>query len=252
MRASSVARLKDGWLDEHTAWQRRDLSVKPYVYVWADGIHQGRLEDERQSILVLIGATAEEGNGWLHRWRLRERAGLTRFAARSQAAGLDMPPRLAIADGALGFWKAVGEVWPKMPEQRCWVHKTLNVLDKSRSRCRPTLKRTCARSIGRRTARPPKQRSTSSHRNTAPSTAGRSNASNDRDALLAFCDFRAEHWDHLRTTDEMDKRFLCGRGDGCEDRRQFFLLFGRAADHSSVPATIPAPVEQPTTPDRKR
>jgi transposase-like protein len=88
LSASAIGRLKDGWLDEHTAWQRRDLSTKRYVYIWADGIHlQARLEDEKQCILVLIGATPEgrkELVGFT-RWRPRERAGLVRSAARPEA-----------------------------------------------------------------------------------------------------------------------------------------------------------------------
>jgi transposase-like protein len=116
LSASAIGRLKDGWLDEHTAWQKRDLSAKRYVYIWADGIHlQARLEDEKQCILVLIGATPEGR---------KELVGFTDGARESaqdwrdllldlKRRGLDVPPRLIIADGALGFWKAAGEVWPK-------------------------------------------------------------------------------------------------------------------------------------------
>jgi transposase-like protein len=112
LSASAIGRLKDGWLDEHTAWQRRDLSAKRYVYIWADGIHlQARLEDEKQCILVLIGATPEGR---------KELVGFTDGARESaqdwrdllldlKRRGLDVPPRLTIADGALGFWKAAGE-----------------------------------------------------------------------------------------------------------------------------------------------
>jgi putative transposase len=133
LSSSAIGRLKDGWLDEHTAWLRRDLSAKRYVYIWADGIHlQARLEDEKQCILVLIGATPEGR---------KELVGFTDGARESahdwrdllldlKRRGLDVPPRLAIADGALGFWKAAGEVWPKTREQRCWVHKTANVIAK--------------------------------------------------------------------------------------------------------------------------
>jgi len=108
--------LKDGWFDEHAAWQKRDLSAKRYVYIWADGIHlEARLEDEKQCILVLIGATPEGR---------KELVGFTDGARESahdwrdllldlKRRGLDVPPRLVIADGALGFWKAAGEVWPK-------------------------------------------------------------------------------------------------------------------------------------------
>ena len=144
LSASAIGRLKDGWFDEHAAWQKRDLSAKRYVYIWADGIHlEARLEDEKQCILVLIGATPEGR---------KELVGFTDGARESahdwrdllldlKRRGLDVPPRLVIADGALGFWKAAGEVWPKTREQRCWVHKTANVLAKLPKSQQPKAKR---------------------------------------------------------------------------------------------------------------
>ena len=125
LSATAISRLKDGWIDEHDAWQKRDLSTKHYVYVWADGIYlQARLEDEKQCILALIGATADGR---------KELIGFSDGARESaqdwrdllldlKRRGLDPPPELAVADGALGFWKAAGEIWPTTREQRCWVH----------------------------------------------------------------------------------------------------------------------------------
>ena len=124
----------DVWIDEHKRWNERDLSAKRYVYVWADGIHlQARLEDDAQCILVIIGATPEgkkELIGFIdgtresaHDWRS--------LLLDLKRRGLAIAPELAVADGALGFWKALGEVWPKTREQRCWVHKTANVLDQA-------------------------------------------------------------------------------------------------------------------------
>ena len=133
LSASAIGRLKEGWQEEQAAWGKRDLSAKRYVYVWADGIHlEARLEDEKQCILVIIGATPEGR---------KELIGFTDGARESahdwrallldlKRRGLDVSPELMIADGALGFWKAAGEVWPKAREQRCWVHKTANVLNK--------------------------------------------------------------------------------------------------------------------------
>jgi transposase-like protein len=144
LSASTIGRLKDGWLDEHAAWQKRDLSAKRYVYVWADGIHlEARLEDEKQCILVLIGATPEGR---------KELVGFTDGARESahdwrdlllglKRRGLDVSPQLVIADGALGFWKAAGEIWPTTREQRCWVHKTANVLAKLPKSQQPKAKR---------------------------------------------------------------------------------------------------------------
>ena len=141
---SAIGRLKDCWQDDYAQWQKRDLSAKRFVYVWADGIHlEARLEDEKQCILVLIGATPEGR---------KELVGFTDGARESahdwrallldlKRRGLDPRPDLAIADGALGFWKAAGEVWPKTCEQRCWVHKTANVLAKLPKSQQPKAKR---------------------------------------------------------------------------------------------------------------
>src|ERR1700692_3185054 len=133
LSASTIGRLKEAWSDEHTRWSKRDLSAKRYVYFWVDGIHvQARLEEAAQCLLVIIGATPEGK---------KELVGLidgVRESAQSwqellldlKRRGLAMGPELAVADGALGFWKALAGVWPKTREQRCWVHKTANVLNK--------------------------------------------------------------------------------------------------------------------------
>src|SRR5690242_8394560 len=133
LSASTIARLKEVWTEEHAHWQKRDLSAKRYVYCWADGIHlEARLEQQAQCILVIIGATPEGK---------KELIGFTdgmRESAQSwrdllldlKRRGLTTAPQIAVADGALGFWKALGEVWPTTREQRCWVHKTANILNK--------------------------------------------------------------------------------------------------------------------------
>ena len=133
LSASTISRLKEAWAEEHAHWSKRDLSAKRYVYFWVDGIHvQARLEDAAQCLLVIIGATPEGK---------KELVGLTdgvRESAQSwrellldlKRRGLAMGPELAVADGALGFWQAVEEVWPLTRGQRCWVHKTANVLNK--------------------------------------------------------------------------------------------------------------------------
>ena len=134
LSAATVRRLTEGWQDEHERWQRRDLSARRYVYLWADGVYfTPRLEHERQCLLVLIGADAsgrkellavedgfrESAQSWRELLlRLRDENGLV------------LDPELATGDGALGFWQALHEVWPKTRQQRCWVHKTANVLNK--------------------------------------------------------------------------------------------------------------------------
>ena len=215
LSASAIGRLKDGWQEDHAAWQKRDLSGKRYAYIWADGIHmQARMEDEKQCILVIIGATPEgrkELVGFTdgtresaHDWRallldLRRR-------------GLEARPELAIADGALGFWKAAGEVWPKMREQRCWVHKTANVLNKLPKSQQPKAKRALQEIWMAET----KAAAVTAFDGFIESYALKYEKAaaclkKDRDALLAFYDFPAEHWKHLRTTNPIESTFATVR-----------------------------------------
>ena len=130
---SVIARLRDAWQAEYERWQRRDLSVRHYVYIWADGVYlQARMEPQAECMLVLIGATPE-GKKELVGFQvgLRESAQSWReLLADLKARGLTIAPELATGDGALGFWKALEAIFPSTRHQRCWVHKTANVLDK--------------------------------------------------------------------------------------------------------------------------
>ena len=127
------SRLVSQWQEEHRDWSRRDLSGKRYVYVWADGIHFNiRLEEDRQCLLVLMGATADGRKELIavqDGFRESEQSWTTMLMDLKQR-GLTIDPSLAVADGALGFWAALRKIWPATREQRCWVHKTVNVLDK--------------------------------------------------------------------------------------------------------------------------
>ena len=204
LSASTIARLKEVWVDEHKRWNERDLSAKRYVYVWADGIHlQARLEDDAQCILVIIGATPEGKKELIgftdgtresaHDWRT--------LLLDLKRRGLAIAPELAVADGALGFWKALGEVWPKTREQRCWVHKTANVLNRL-----PKSQHTKAK----RALQEIWMAETKTDADVAFDAFIESYEvkydkaaeclEKDREALLAFYDFPAEHWKHLRTT----------------------------------------------------
>ena len=215
LSASAIGRLKDGWLDEHVAWQKRDLSARRYVYVWADGIHlEARLEDEKQCILVVIGATPEGR---------KELVGFTDGARESahdwrdllldlKRRGLDVSPELMIADGALGFWKAAGEVWPKASEQRCWVHKTANVLAKLPKSQQPKAKRALQEiwmAETKAAAEAAFDAFVESYELKYEKAADC--LAKDRDALLAFYDFPAEHWKHLRTTNPIESTFATVR-----------------------------------------
>jgi putative transposase len=215
LSASAIGRLKDGWQDEHAAWQRRDLSAKRYVYVWADGIHlQARLEDEKQCILVIIGATPEGR---------KELVGFTDGARESahdwrellldlKRRGLDVSPELMIADGALGFWKAAGEVWPKAAEQRCWVHQTANILNKLPVSQQPKAKRSLQEIWMAETKAAAEAAFDAFIENYALKFEKAADClAKDRDALLAFYDFPAEHWKHLRTTNPIESTFATVR-----------------------------------------
>lgn len=212
---SAIGRLKDGWHDDHAQWAKRDMSAKRYVYIWADGIHmQARMEDEKQCILVLIGATPEgrkELVGFTdgtresaHDWRA--------LLLDLKRRGLDARPQLAIADGALGFWKAAGEVWPRTREQRCWVHKTANVLNKLPRSQQPKAKRDL-QEIWMAETKAEAQAAFDAfvESYTVKYEKAADCLEKDRDMLLAFYDFPAEHWKHLRTTNPIESTFATVR-----------------------------------------
>ena len=215
LSASTIARLKEVWLDEHEYWRKRDLSAKRYVYVWADGIYlQARLEDVKQCILVIIGATPEGK---------KELLGFTDGARESaqdwrellldlKNRGLVIAPELAVADGALGFWKALGELWPTTREQRCWVHKTANVLNKLPKSQQPKAKRSLQEIWMAETS---KDAEAAFDAFIAAYELKYDKAAEclakDRQALLAFYDFPAEHWKHLRTSNPIESTFATVR-----------------------------------------
>lgn len=214
LSANTVSRLKAKWLDEHKDWQRRDLSQKRYVYWWADGVYSNVRLDDRLCLLVIIGVT-EHGHKELvavedgHReseasWRellldLRER-------------GLEPSPKLAVGDGALGFWKALSKVFPDTRHQRCWVHKTANVLDKLPKSVQPKVKSALHEiylAETRDSAHKAFDSTLKRFRDKYPKAM--ENLEKDRDELLAFYDFPAIHWIHLRTTNPIESTFATVR-----------------------------------------
>lgn len=215
LSASTVARLKDAWTDEHGRWLKRDLSAKHYVYFWADGIHvQARLEDDAQCLLVIIGATPEGK---------KELVGLidgVRESAQSwrelllglKRRGLAIAPELAVADGALGFWKAIEEIWPKTRGQRCWVHKTANVLNKLPKSQLSRAKR-ALHDIWMAETKADAEAAFDAFIETYGLKYDKAVEclARDREALLAFYDFPAEHWKHLRTTNPIESTFATVR-----------------------------------------
>jgi putative transposase len=210
-----LARLKADWEAEHARWQRRDLSARRYVYLWADGVYlQARMEPQAECMLVLIGATPE-GRKELVGFQvgLRESAQSWReLLVDLKARGLAIAPELATGDGALGFWKALEEVFPSTRHQRCWVHKTSNVLNKMPRSVQPAAKQGL-REIWQAPDRAAAEAAIATFAEKYAPKYGKAVACliKDRDALLAFYDFPAEHWDHLRTANPIESVFATVR-----------------------------------------
>jgi transposase-like protein len=207
-----ITRLTAEWQTDYEAWQKRDLSARRYVYVWADGVYlQARMEPAAECMLMLIGATPE-GKKELVGFQtgVRESAQSWReLLVDIRRRGLEIAPDLAIGDGALGFWKAIEEVFPSTRHQRCWVHKTANVLNKVALSVQVNMKADLREIHGAPTrAAAEAAIDIFADKYGARYEKAVTCLTKDRDALLAFFDFPAEHWDHLRTSDEMDKQFV--------------------------------------------
>lgn len=215
LSAAKICRLKEIWRLEYEQWRRRSLSDKEYVYVWADGIYFGvRLEDARQCMLVVIGAT-KEGR--------KELLGLTDGYRESEASwkelllelkerGLRVDPKLAIGDGSLGFWKALPQVFGSTRTQRCWKHKTANVLNKLPKGLQLKAKAELNdiwMAESRAAAEQAFDKFLLSYEAKYPKAS--ECLHKDRSALLTFYDFPALHWSHIRTTNPIESTFATVR-----------------------------------------
>jgi putative transposase len=212
---SVIARLRGEWETDYSRWQRRDLSARRYVYVWADGVYlQARMEPQAECMLVLIGATPEGRKELLgFQVGVRESAQSWReLLVDLKARGLVIAPKLATGDGALGFWKALDEVSPTTRHQRCTVHKTANVLDKLPKSVQPAAKS----NLREVWAAPDRATAEATIATFADKYGAKYEKAvtcliKDRDALLTFYDFPAEHWDHLRTSNPIESVFATVR-----------------------------------------
>jgi len=215
LSASNITRLKRVWEDEYEKWHKQDLSEKHYVYIWVDGIYFNvRLDSERQCILVMMGATAngkkeliavEDGyRESKESWQTLLRDLKTR--------GLSVPPSIATGDGALGFWAAVREEWPNIDEQRCWKHKTANVLDKMPKSIQSRAK-SMIHDIYLAETKVSADKAFDAFINEfeIKYKGAVSCLKKDRDALLTFYDYPAQHWIHLRTTNPIESTFATVR-----------------------------------------
>src|SRR3954463_11157245 len=239
LSATTVGRLKEAWSEEHARWSKRDLAAKRYVYFWVDGIHvQARLEDTAQCLLIIIGATPEGrkelvgltdgGRESAHSWR--------ELLLDLKRRGLSIGPELAVADGALGFWQAVEEVWPQTRGQRCWVHKTANVLNKLPKSQQPKAKR-ALQEIWMAETKNDALVAFDAFVETwgVKYEKAAECLIKDREALLAFYDFPAEHWKHLRTTNPIESSFATVRhrtvrSKGCLSNRTALAMIFKLAE----------------------
>ena len=211
LSANTITRLKEVWQQEYDVWSKRSLAGKEYVYVWADGIYSNvRLEDDRVCLLVLIGVTKEGQKELLaveagHRESEESWKDVLRDLKRR---GLAIAPKLAVGDGALGFWAALRKEWPSTREQRCWVHKTANVLDKLPKTLQPKAKA----KLHEIWMAPTRAAAITAFDNfledySAKYSKATDCLKKDRDELLTFYDFPAEHWKHIRTTNPIESTF---------------------------------------------
>jgi putative transposase len=215
LSATTITRLKGLWEQAYADWSKRSLAGKQYVYVWADGVYFNiRLEGGRQCILVLMGATPEGKKELIaiQDGQRESEQSWKELLLDVQARGLTLEPKLAIGDGALGFWKAVRQVWPATAGQRCWVHKTANVLDKLPKGVQPKAK-DLLHEIYLAPSRAEAEKTFDLFLRTYEAKYPKATEclAKDRQELLAFYDFPAEHWMHLRTTNVIESVFATVR-----------------------------------------
>lgn len=215
LSASTIARLKTLWWEQYVAWQKRDLSAKRYVYFWADGVYfSPRLDHERQCILVIIAADANGHKdiiGLMDGYRESEQS-WKELLLDLKRRGLERGPDLAVGDGALGFWKALRQVYGQAREQRCWVHKTANVLNKMPKSLQAKAKGHLHDIWMAET----KEEAGKAFDYFLSAYGAKYDKAvrcleKDRDVLLTFYDFPAEHWKHVRTSNPIESTFATVR-----------------------------------------
>lgn len=208
--ANTVSRLKQQWEQQYNQWRKRDLSKRRYVYLWADGIYSKVRMDDKLCLLVVIGADdtgRKEVLAVVDGYR-ESQASWHEVLTHLSAQGLKIPPKLAIGDGALGFWNALAKHWPTTKQQRCWVHKTANVLNKVPKAVKPKMKERLQdiwMSETRENAYKAFKSCVEQFELKFP--AAMQCLEKDKAEMLAFYDFPAEHWPHIRTTNPIESAF---------------------------------------------
>lgn len=218
LSANTIVRLKRIWETEYKDWAHRDLTGKRYVYFWVDGIHfnvrleepdtnkmcflviMGALENGKKELVAILDGYRESKSSWLE------------LLLSVKQRGLAEGPKLAIGDGGLGFWAALPEVYPDAKEQRCWVHKTANILDKMPASVQPKAKE----KIHDMYMAPTKEQALVAYSSFLSLYSTKfpkacECLTKDKDVLFTFYDFPAEHWIHLRSTNPIESTFATVR-----------------------------------------
>jgi len=232
LSSATICRLKSVWQEEYEEWRKRDLSGKKYVYLWADGVYSNVRMDDKQCLLVIIGLLDDGSKELLaieDGYRESEQSWHT-VLLDLKARGLVEDPALAIGDGSLGFWKALSKIYGKTRWQRCWVHKTANILNKLPKGVQKQAKQ----KIHDIWMAPDKEGAEKnfnlfieSYEAKYPKAA--ECLAKDRDVLLTFYDFPAEHWKHIRTTNPIESTFATvklrtAKARGCFSRETVLTM----------------------------
>jgi putative transposase len=215
LSASTISRLKHAWGDEYKVWHRASLAGKHYVYVWADGIHfRARMNDSKQCMLVLMGSTPSGDKELIaiHDGYRESEQSWYELLQDLKERGLALAPKLAVGDGALGFWNAVVKVFPETRAQRCWVHKTGNVLNKM-PKSQHGAAKAALQEIWMASSLADAKAAMKSFERIYGAKYPKAVAClmKDEDELLAFYDFPAEHWKHIRTSNPIESTFATVR-----------------------------------------
>lgn len=238
LSASTVSRLKETWTDEYQEWNQRDLSGKRYVYFWVDGVHpQARMEDPNPCLLVIIGADVSGRKELVGVWdgyRESEQSWLE-LLLDLKRRGLTMEPKVAVGDGAMGFWKALMQVYPSTRHQRCWVHKTKNILNKLPKSQQEHAKEHIHQiwmAPTREEAEDAFNYFVEAYDDKYPKAV--ECLTKDREELLTFYDFPAAHWHHLRTTNPIESTFATirlrtAKTRGCLSRKTALAMVYKLA-----------------------
>ncbi len=214
LSANTVSRLKQGWEQDYDQWRKRDLSKRRFVYIWADGVYCNVRMDDRLCLLVIVGSDdtgRKEVLAVVDGYRESE-ASWIEVLEQLESQGLQKPPELAVGDGALGFWKALTKKWPTTRQQRCWVHKTANVLNKVPKAMQPKIKE-ALHDIWMADTRKNAHKAFKSciNRFEDKYPGAMKCLEKDKDSMLAFYDFPAVHWQHIRTSNPIESIFATVR-----------------------------------------